>query len=241
MRCALPGVRLGRARLITVECRAIVQRAEAIVEALTFPVWADEAREIAAQADKCAGEANSASPELDTDIPQGPPVQVARGFTAQQLGALIIPRYPLAGVEATPSRLVPLLAPRIRRVPNPDHIRRFSTDPAAAAEYLFERVEALSYAAFRWGDGDEKYYANLAATTLGRLRDHRYVSPALDSDRFEERQMAVACLAFLGDPESRLAAVAAKDSDPLVRSAASWGLHYTRTVNETTSRAPQRS
>ena len=234
VRCALPGVVVGRARLIAAECREITRRAEAIAGDLTFPAWSDEVSSIAAQADACAGEASSVFVEMEVAGPVEPPVQICSGFTAQQLGALIIPRYPLAGVEATPSRLVPLLAPRIRRVVNPEHVRRFSTDPSAAAEYLFERVEALTYAAFRWGDGDEKYYANLAVTTLGRLRDYRFVVPTLQSDRFEERQVAVACLAFLGDPARHLSRVAEDDPDVIVRSAAEWGVAYARSVAEAT-------
>src|SRR5690606_6126412 len=122
------------------------------------------------------------------------------------------PRYPLACEGLTPARLVPLLDRQIRRIPNPHFKWRFSTDDSAATEYLFDAVSALSYAAFRWGDEDERYYANLAATTLGYLRDHRFVTPVLDCERFEERLIAVACLAFLGDPEDRLAEVATQDS-----------------------------
>ena len=67
-------------------------------------------------------------------------------------------------------------------------------------------------------------------TTLGRLRDHRYVVPGLHSDRFEERQIAVSCLAFLGDPGGDLPRIAREDPDSVVQGAASWGVQFVREV-----------
>lgn len=231
-RCALVGVRVGRANLLAAECRGIAGRAGAIADRLPFDTWTKEVKELAGHAGRCAEEAAAAvaRSELNQlDLPNEP-VQGDSGFTAHQFGLLVTPRYRLAGVDAPTSRLVPLLDSRIRRISNPQHVRRFSSDPSVAAEFLFERVEALIYAAFRWGDDDERYYANLAATTLGRLRDHRYVTTALQSPRFEERQVAVACLAFLGDPGGDLELVAHMDGDPVVRDSAQWGLNYVAIV-----------
>jgi hypothetical protein len=132
-------------------------------------------------------------------------------------------------------RIVPLFERQIWRIANPHFQNRFSPHAESATEFLFERVSALAYAAYRWGDEEERYFANLASTTLGRLRDARFVTPTLQSQRFELRQIAVASLAFLMDPHDQLASVATEDPDPVVRAAAEWGMNFVESIREATS------
>jgi hypothetical protein len=66
--------------------------------------------------------------------------------------------------------------------------------------------------------------AMLAGHELGRLRDPRFVFPALREKNFEIRLAAVACLAFLWSDEGnkRLRRVAVNDEDAGVRQSALW-------------------
>jgi hypothetical protein len=229
-RAALPSIRVGRAIHLAQVCEAIACRAESVSAALPHPAFVEEVVEIHDNASACAAEARGVAAEASVT---GLPATVglaAVGFTPRALLSIIAPRYPLAGEDLTTARLVPLLERQIKRIPNPRFEWRFSTAADTASEYLFDCVSARTYASFRWGDNDERYYANLAATTLGLLRDCRFVTPVLKSERFEERLIGVACLAFLGDPEHRLPNVAARDTVSSVREAAEWGINF---VNST--------
>jgi hypothetical protein len=230
--CPLPTVLKGRALLLAAECADMADRATATGSSLGHDEWAREVQMIGEEATACANAARALAETLDVPGLPATPARLSDGFTPEQLSRQISPRYPLAADGMTTARLVPLLEHGIRRIPNPRYERRFATDGEVAAEFLFDRVEALAYAAFRWGDEDERYYGNLAATTLGRLRDARFVSPALLSDRFEERQIAIACLALLGDPSEELTAVAEGDPDTVVRAAAKWALGYVSSTME---------
>src|SRR5690606_31428648 len=183
---ALPSIRAGRALHLAQVCDAVANRASAASAALPYPAFVEELVALQEDASGSAVEARAIAAEA-SGCPLPDTVHVpADGFTSGALLSIIAPRYPLASENLTPARLVPLLERQIRRIPNPGFEWRFSTDSEAATEYLFEAVSALSYACFRWGDEDERYYANLAATTLGALRDCRFVTPVLESDRFEE-------------------------------------------------------
>jgi hypothetical protein len=94
--------------------------------------------------------------------------------------------------------LLGLMGDAIRRVPNPEYSGRFSADQHAASEYLFDHADALIYAAKEWGGYECCLQATLAGKELGRLGDARFVLRALDSEDFNARLAAVACLAFLG-------------------------------------------
>lgn len=232
--CPLDCVRFGRARLIVMECEGIAKRAGAVAPRMPFESWAREVHEIAEEAGRSATGARKVAEELaDLELPDRPR-QAESGFTPDQLRRLIFPRYPLATEEMTAARLVPLFERQIRRIPNPRFERRFNSSAETATEFLFERIDTLAYAAYRWGDIEERLFANMAATTLGRLRDPRFLAPALTSERFGDRQIAVACLAFLGDPGGDLHRMMEDDQDPVVRNTAAWGAGYLQAVGAAT-------
>jgi hypothetical protein len=54
------------------------------------------------------------------------------------------------------------------------------------------------------------------------------------SPRFEERQIAVTCMSYLGDPFKDLQRVADYDEEAVVREAAAWGLALVRRVQRAT-------
>lgn len=102
------------------------------------------------------------------------------------------------------------------------------TDNSKAAEYLFEKTDALTYLARRWGGREAIMQANLALHTLGRLRDHRFVRPLLNSSDVEARLTGVACYAFLQpvDAASTLCNIANGDPEAGVRASASWAVRF---------------
>jgi hypothetical protein len=147
------------------------------------------------------------------------------GLTAAELLLVIEPLYPKAQGIADAHYLVSLLDGDIRRVPNPEHSSRFDADPQRAAELLFDRADALMFIAKQWGCMEAIFQANIAAAELGLLRDPAFVLPALESENFDERLVAVACLAFLCATTGTCADlkwVATHDKEPGVRAAAGW-------------------
>lgn len=145
------------------------------------------------------------------------------GWTAAELLPLFRPIYPRAERIEDPIELVRLLGKAIRRVPNPEFTWR-----KESAEFLFDRTDALLYAAKQWGGAECQLMAGLVEPELERLRDVRLVLPALAHRDFSIRMSAVACLAFLwsDDARSALRHTALTDSEPGVRRAALWGYGF---------------
>jgi hypothetical protein len=59
------------------------------------------------------------------------------------------PLYPAAKEMSSPHRLAGLISKKIRRFPNPEFESRFSKVPHKAFEYLYDRTDALLFAATR--------------------------------------------------------------------------------------------
>jgi hypothetical protein len=150
------------------------------------------------------------------------------GWTVDELLEVIKPLYPRSQTLSKNSQLLGLMGDVIRRVPNPEYVNRFSSNQRMASEYLFDRTDALIYAAKEWGGYECCLQATLAGNELGHLRDTRFVFPALDAKDFSARLAAVACLAFLQSEagDERLRDVAVNDSDPGVRQSALWAYGF---------------
>jgi HEAT repeat protein len=116
----------------------------------------------------------------------------------------------------------------IRRIPNPNFRSRFSNHPDEAPSYLFDRTDALIYAAQKWGGYEAYFQASLAAFNLGLLRDARFVLPLLSMRKFDDRLAGVACLAFIQTERAieKLRAIAVQDSSSIVREAALWACGF---------------
>lgn len=151
-------------------------------------------------------------------------------WTAEELISIIKPLYPQAQQITDLNQLIRLLWGKIRRVPNPDFQHRFSKDSKLAAEFLFDRTDALLYAAKKWGGHECCFQAMLASSHLGWLRDDRFIFPVLKLKSFEERLIGVACLAFLQTRKSReqLRKIAVEDPSPAVREAALWACGFAK-------------
>lgn len=164
----------------------------------------------------------------DSRLPQSVHTEVP-GWTINELLEVIRPLYPRLQTIQKNSQLLGLMGDAIRRVPNPEYVNRFSPNQRAASEYLFDRTDALIYAAKQWGGHECCLQATLAGNELGHLRDSRFVLPALDNEHFSIRLAAVACLAFLWSDigKERLRSVMVNDPDPGVRQSALWAYGFT--------------
>ena len=150
------------------------------------------------------------------------------GWTAAELLPIISPLYTAARNIDRTSQLIPLLEKSIRRVPNPTYENRFASEAWAAAEFLFDRTDALLYMALTFGGRECRLQARFARNELGLLRDPRFIFPALVSSDFHQRLIGVSCLAFLwsDEGEKQLRRLAVEDSDPGVRQSALWAYWF---------------
>jgi len=149
-------------------------------------------------------------------------------WTAAEFLQVVKPLYPLAGEIESTHKFIRLMHGRVRRIANPEFDSRFSDDLRAAAEFFYDRTDALIYAATHWGGPECFLQATIAKQELGRLRDPRFVFPALEVRCFETRLAGVACLAFLWSDEGneRLRRMATDDPDPGVRQSALWAYGF---------------
>lgn len=229
--CSLPGVAVGRALLIIAEITEGMTELEPLHGGRRLQAEqrqrADEMRAEMSEAldlarawlkDHAWG-ARALPRDVNTAVP---------GLTADELLEIIRPLYPTARTLSNSSKLVGLKGHAIRRIPNPDYSGRFPADQRAASEYLFDRADALIYTAKEWGGYECCLQATLAGNELGRLRDRRFVLPALDGEDFNSRLAAVACLAFLGleSCEGCLRRLVFDDPDPGVRQSALWAYGF---------------
>lgn len=153
---------------------------------------------------------------------------IQHGWTAEELLRVLRPLYPRASEIETPHELVRLLHGDIRRIPNPAFGSRFLPDPLQAAEFLFDRTDALLYIAKQWGGLECCLQANLACHELGLLRDPRFIFPALESQSVDERLTTLACCAFLWSDEGndRLKQAAMREAEPGLRASALWAYKF---------------
>lgn len=228
--CSLPSIALGRARLIEVDAVANFQRLTKLLdsehgdantrgeaERLCEEVRnvKDGVRELL---DSSSARVAGCPSRVSTEIPT---------WTSRELFPILMPLYPSAQKIANPNYLVALLK-KVRRVPNPIYNHRFCPEPRKAAEYVFDRTDALLFAATKWGGHECCFQAMLVKTQLGLLRDARFVFPVLKRESFEDRLTGVACLAFLWSDKGNqlLRSIATTDPNPSVRQSALWACGF---------------
>jgi hypothetical protein len=93
-------------------------------------------------------------------------------WTAEELLRGYAPLYPAAAAIKDSNKIIVLLAKQLRRVHNQNFVLQFSSNSSKAARYLFDRADALIYAALRWGGPECRFQALTARHELGTLRDY---------------------------------------------------------------------
>ncbi|MCA1565868.1 MAG: hypothetical protein LC803_09560 [Acidobacteria bacterium] len=231
MGISLPSVAVGWAMLVKAEAETL---ANAIDEFLREPAVNSVTRhEVDSIREAVSGimEATSqwlVNSDIDSlDIPRDVSLAIP-GWTAAELLEALKPIYPAAKKIKSPHQLTALISKKIGRFPNPEFENRFSKMPHKASEYLYDRTEALLFAATRWGGHECRMQAMMAHGEIGTLRDPRFVYPALKSIMFEERLRGVAGLAFLWSDRGRelLRQVALNDTELGVRLSALWAYGF---------------
>jgi hypothetical protein len=229
--CSLPCVATGRVLLIASELSDIMRdlarlresgylcRESLLKAAELYSSMTEIASNARAWLDRYALDDPWLPRKVDTNI---------AGWTADELLTVIKPFYPRAQKLKKSSELLSLIGDAIRRVNNRTYVNRFSKDQHVASEYLFDRADALIYIAKEWGGYECSLQATLAGNELGLLRDPRFVLPALESENFNARLSAIACLAFLRSEfvNERLRIIAISDPDPGVRQSALWAYGF---------------
>lgn len=150
------------------------------------------------------------------------------GLTAAELMDAYRPLYPMIDGIKDVNRMIVLCSRYLRRIPNETFISRFSSIDGESAEHLFDRADALIYAAIKWGGRECRYQALIARHELGLLRDARFVLPELKSGDYEKRIAAVACLAFLqsGEINENIYYILRNDPIAEVRRSALWAFAF---------------
>lgn len=225
--CPVPSIAVGRALTLAADVEAVASAVEEIVAAgHADKRTREELAELRHEIDEAAGAAHRWLSEYDIDSMNLPrtvvPLYPLKG--AAEVREFLIPFYPAAARVGSLQKFITLLGDNIRRVENPDFASRFSKNPRLAAEHLYDQVDLLLQTAKRWGGRESCFQAMFVEKILERLRDPRFVYPALKSKNFEDRLAGVSCLAFLSSREGNglLRRLAARDSDPGVRKSALW-------------------
>lgn len=225
--CSLPAVAAGRAMMAITE---INHNLEGVVELINSNEMDESIREDAlALRLKLSSALKDAKDKFCSYAPEAPNLNVEAvsevpGWTAAELLPIISPLYPAARNIDRTSKLIPLLEKSIQRVPNPTYENRFTSDARAAAEFLFDRTDALLYMSLTFGGRECRLQARFARNELGLLRDPRFIFPALVSSDFHQRLIGVSYLAFVWSDEGnkQLRHLAVEDPDPGVRQSALW-------------------
>lgn len=228
-----PTILMGRARLIAAEVKIVADGLIALLKSkrLSRAVRL-EAEELLAVVQRVLSNIDSwLSIKLEDGLklPKGLNLTSA-GWTADKL---------LAFLKTVTSRfervtdhkvLISLMKENIRRIPNPNFVRRCADNIQAASEYLYDQTDALLYAAKKWGGYECCSQAMIADHELERLRDVRFVFPSLNAKAFNVRFASVACLAFLRSDKGNnlLLHMARHDSDAGIRRSALWAYCFAR-------------
>jgi hypothetical protein len=229
--CSLPSVATGRAMLIEIETKVILQRLNNLIKSKRLnhsnhhkaEELRDDVFEVQKNARLWLGNGHKTQIKLPSTVDISAP-----GWTAQELLQILMPLYPQARKVTCSAKIISLMSGSIRRIQNPEFKSRFSKNPNIAAEFLYDRTDALLYAAKQWGGHECSFQAMLAGNELGLLRDPRFVIADLKLKSFEARLACVACLAFLWSDKGtkRLHDIAVKDPDPGVRQSALWAYGF---------------
>ncbi|MBP9110049.1 MAG: HEAT repeat domain-containing protein, partial [Pyrinomonadaceae bacterium] len=164
---------------------------------------------------------------IELELPQHVDQTVA-GLTPEELWRLLQPLYPETVKTRTITDLSNLLGDDILRFRNPFYKPSFCNGKLETVPYLYDRTDAFIYAARKWGGVECSVQAAQAASNLGQLRDVRFVLAGICSKDYNDRLLAVACLAFLqaeGTAE-RLAEVCINDVEAGVRESALWAYGF---------------
>lgn len=217
-----PIVRLGRLRQVRMEVVALLAAASQLAQSAH---GLDDLR-IALQVHLDAADAwltfrGPGAGDAPEDVQPQP-----GGLTHHELRDLLAPLSTLANSLKQPSKKLENLAKAIRRIPNPNYVRRGSSRSRERAQFLFDDADALTFIACRFGGSTCQLLALWGFEEVGELRDPRYIYAALRVATPEQRIRLVSGLALMRakNGERALIELLQSDSDSGVRESALWSL-----------------
>ena len=225
-RSSLQTIAFGNAKLLIAECRTLIRRIKSLLseklDAKSRGKMSELLNELL-ESEKNAKQAASANslPEMTQLL--GDVDDFVPGLTANDLTKAILLVCP--GKAGSPDeKFRPRFWKFVLHMPNPNFKHRFTTDARQAAEFLFDRTDALTYAGSKWGGLECAFQARTARAELGRLRDARFIIPGLTSPDQRNRIVAVCCLAFLSGETGteELLKLIRQDTEAGVRQSALW-------------------
>lgn len=164
---------------------------------------------------------------LSSTLPQAVQAE-SSGLTVAQLWKLLQPLYPKVMKVNKVAEISNILSGEIRKIKNPNYKSSFCDGSLETAQYLFDKIDAFTYAGQKWGEHECFMQAVMARDNLGLLRDVNFILPGLLSPDYKERLIAVSCLAFLQDEKAieYLFNTCLEDSDSGVRESAIWACAF---------------
>ena len=182
MRYSLPSVAVGRAMLVKAEAETLTDSIDEFLRENAVDSSTQREADLIREAAFSILEATSqwlVNSDIDfLNIPRDVSLAIP-GWTAAELLEIFQPLYPAAKKMKSPNQLTALISKKIKRFPNPEFESRFSKVPHKASEHLYDRTDALLFAATRWGGHECRMQAMMARSEIGPLRDPRFVYPAL--------------------------------------------------------------
>jgi len=221
---SVPEIAFGNAKLLLAECEDFITRVESLLRRRRIPK--SNRNELINMISKSEQKASHAITALGNNLPQLPN-DVNRqilGITGKDLVKILLPLYPKLKADTPSEKISIRFWTVIRRFRNPNFTNRFTLDAKKAAQFLFDRSDTLMYAGSKWGGLECAFQARIARTELGRLRDARFVIPALKSPDLRNRMIAICCLAFLSEEagSDELLKLIRHDEEAGVRQSALW-------------------
>lgn len=224
---SLSRIAIGNARLLIVECTEFEEKVKSLLlkklDAGSREKMTELSKIISDSKHKALNILSSISQSEWTDLPHNVNTDVP-GITSDELKKIFMPLHHLININLNSKRVVVWFWDLIRRIPNPNFKNRFVVESQEAAEFLFDRADALIFAGVKWGGLECAFQARTAKSELGRLRDHRFVIPELSNPDQRKRIIAVCCLAFLSgeNGNEELLKLVKQDKEAGVRQSALW-------------------
>ena len=229
--CRIPTIGIGRARLIAVEAAEILSQLNTLGDRKISGVDTNEVDTLIRNVNLAKERADAWLRFRAHQVPPEIPGNVDRtfqGWTIKEMYQFLVLINPAIRRVRNVYDLSRLLSKDVPRKIKTDHVASCDPNPRRSALLFFDQRDVLFYSIRRWGGQEARVALSLAADTLDRLRDARFVYPALGSPAFENRMAAAASLAFIPAEEgfARLATAVRTDPEPGVRQVALWAFGF---------------
>lgn len=231
--CKLTSLVFGRLMLIKQEAHRIINELQDVTNDKRINKrFYEDANDLLTEIKKVLAQVELQIPTVKVDK-RNLPVKITQQtamLSSQQLSKMLKPLLYKARKYEFDHKVADLFGRDLRRHVNPAYRPVFtgSCEINAVSRYLFDQFDALINAAHKVGGSLSRMLAAMVKVEMGNLRDSRFVMRMLDSENYEHRIRAAACLAFLRIPEHEdtLFQTVLNDPDSGVRKVALWSYAF---------------